>query len=92
MLINACKYIFVHTYMCVYKVPAAKDPQVFLYGVLKSAILGVLLGEGSGQFLHKKTMAFLVVHSALSSWPCIGDESYCRSLQQHGVASTGLQL
>ena len=78
--------------MCVYKVPAANDSQVFLYGVLKSAILGVLLGEGSGEFLHKKTVAFLVVHSALSSWPCIGEESYCRSLQQHGVASTGLQL
>ena len=25
-------------YMCVYKVPAANDSQVFLYGVLKSAI------------------------------------------------------
>ena len=44
----------VHIYMCVYKVPAANDSQVFLYGVLKSATLGVLLGEGSGEFLHKK--------------------------------------
>ena len=60
MLTNACECISVLRHMCVYKVPAANDPQVFLYGVLKSAILGVFLGETSREFLHRKQLFLLL--------------------------------
>ena len=53
--------------MCVYKVPAANDPQVFLYGVLKSAILGVFWGGKIRRVFAQKTVVSVVVHSALSS-------------------------
>ena len=59
MLTNVCECISVLMHMCVYKVPAANDPQVFLYGVLKSAIVGVFWGERSGEFLHRKQLFLL---------------------------------